>query len=97
MRLADVEEPLAIPARDELERVGIRLERADPLDLRVEVPRVDESGAVLEAFGCDGAHERCRGGRCDHDHLLVGLDVGADLDDQLRVALEQLAFHDRGI
>ena len=76
---------------------GIRLERADPLHVRVEVPRVDEERAALEALGRDRADERRGGRRGDHDHLLAGLDVRADLGDEFRVPLEQLAVHDRGM
>ena len=97
MGLSDVEEALGVPPRRELERVRVGFERPDPLDVRVEVPRIDEQRTALEALDRDRAHERCGGGRGDHDHLLVGLDVRPDLGDELGVALEQLPFHDRGI
>ena len=73
----------------EAERVlGGALE-ADPLDVRVEIPGVDEAGAALVRRGGDQPGERRRTRLGDDPHRLAGLDVGADLDDQVRVAVKE--------
>ena len=93
MALAEPGQPLAVPGRHELERVLGRQLGADPLHVRVEVPRVDEARAVRVGLGRDRPDERRSARRGDHQHVLAGLDVGADLDDQLRVAGEQGVVH----
>ena len=74
----------AVPRRHELERVLGGVLGADPLDVRVEVPGIDE-----DARRARSTRPRPHGqaaptsGRDDPGHL-PGLDVGAELDDQRR-------------
>ena len=88
MRRTEVEQPLRVPLRDELERVVRRMLGADALHVRIEVPGADEKRAVGVALGRDRTHERGGARRRDHEHLLAGLDVRADLDDQPGVPVE---------
>ena len=73
-----------------------RVLRADPLHLRVEVLDVDVARALLVRAPRDRGDERLRlRQRLDREHL-VGLHVGADRDDQIGVALEQVGVHPAG-
>ena len=70
----------------------------DPLDVRIEVPGVDEPRAPRVS-----TRPRPRGRAARRQGAAItstcwsALDVGADLDDQLRVPPEQLPVHDRGM
>ena len=66
-----------------------------PLDVRVEVPGIDEASAALVGGGRDQSDERRRARLRDDPDDLSWLDVGADLDDQVGVACEQGAVHGR--
>ena len=93
MLFADGEQATAVPRRHEVERVrGCSLE-ADPLDLRVEVPGVDESRATVIRRARERAGKR-RGTRLGDDpHDLTTLDIGAGLDDEPGVPGDQFVVH----
>src|SRR5439155_11737554 len=94
--LAERKQTIAVPGRDEPERVLAGALEPDALDVRVEVPRVDElRAALIRRFG-DGAHERGRPRLGLDVDDLPGLDVGADLDDQRGVATQRLGIHGGG-
>ena len=86
---AEIDEAPAVPRRHEVEGVLGRALEADPLDVRVEVPGIDEAGATLVRGGGDQPGERRRTGLGDDPDRLAGLDVGADLDDQVGVAAKE--------
>ena len=65
----------------------------DALQVGVEPPGVEEAGAVRVGLGRDCADERRGARRRDQQHVLAGLDVRPDLDDQLGVAGEQGVVH----
>ena len=96
MPLAELTDPLPYQGGMNSSESSVGQLGADPLHLRVEVPRVEEARAVRVGLRCDRPEERRGGRRADHQHVLAGLDVRADLDDQLGVAGEQRAVHGGG-
>ena len=68
--LGVLEHPRAVPPRDEVERVGIGVLDARPLDVRVEVVDVDELRAAAVAGGGDRARDVLVADLAgDHQHL----------------------------
>ena len=69
-QLGVAQHPLAVPRRDERQRVGVGVLDPGPLELRVEVVDVDEPGAPVVGGGGDRPRKRLLpelGG--DHRHL----------------------------
>jgi hypothetical protein len=64
-----------------------------PLHDRVEIDDVDVARAALVREADDAVDERCSLRRRLDSHDLVRLDVGAEADDELGVAVEQLLVH----
>ena len=93
VELAEIEYAAAEPRRHPGERVvGGQLD-SHPLHERVEVDDVHVARTALVRAASDPVDER-RGFRWRLDrHDLVGLDVRAEPDDQLGVAIEQLLVH----
>ncbi len=93
VEVAEVEHPPPEPRRHPLERAVRRGLVANPLHRGVDVDDVDVAGALLVRPARDRGHERLRlRERLDGQHL-IRLDVRADRDDQVRVALEEVGVH----
>jgi hypothetical protein len=95
MNVAELEHPLAVPLRHEIERVlGCELE-AGFLDVRVEVDDIDEAGATFICALGDRPDDRLHAGLPFDRDDLPGLDIRAEVDGQLGEALESRSFHRR--
>ena len=94
-RLAEAEDPRADPRRDVAERVGVGVQRAQPLEVRIEVAQVDEfrPGEVGLLGHRPGQLLLACLGR-DRDHL-PRLDVGAGPHQQLGQPSRQLGVSHR--
>ena len=93
VEVAEVEHPPPEPRRHPLERPVGRPLGPDPFHGRVEVEDVDVPRAAAVRRPGDLGDERLRlRQRLDGEHL-VGLDVRADRDDQVRVAREDGGVH----
>jgi pyrimidine operon attenuation protein/uracil phosphoribosyltransferase len=84
---------LAEPRRHPFERALGRPLAADALHVRVEVERLHVARSAVVGGPRDGRHERLRLGQCLDDDDLVGLHVGADRDDQIGIAFEEIRVH----
>ncbi len=69
--------PPPVPRGHEAERLGIGRLDPCPLDVRVEVPDVDEPRAAVVGLGGDRTRERLVPELGVHEHRLPRLDVGA--------------------
>ena len=91
--LAEIEQPSAVPVRDEIEGVFGRPLEPGPLHMRVEIPGVDEARPPFVGRRGDEPCERCRTRLRDDPDGLTGLDVRPDLDDEACVAAEERVVH----
>ncbi len=91
--VAERQQPLAVPGRDDIERGRVGVLETRALDVGIEVPRVDEQSAAVVGRDGDRFYERGSRRLGDDPDDLAGLDVRADLDDQAGVACQELAVH----
>ena len=91
--LAQRQHPLAVPGRDEVERVVGGVLDPRPLDPRVEPLHVDELGAALVGGDGDRPHEPFLAGLSPHRDDLAGLHVGAEADHEVGEALQGRIVH----
>ena len=77
------EHAVAEPRWDEVERLGRRVQGASALQIRVEDGEVDVPGTPFVGDLGDGAGQRLLARLGADGDDLIGLDVGAEADDQL--------------
>ena len=87
--LAQRDHALAVPRRNEAERLGIGPLEARPLDAAVEEEGVDEERTSVVGAPGDRAHERHRRDVCGDGDDLAGLDVRARDDREVGELLEK--------